>query len=125
MPQKSLLSKTTIKTTILQTAGPVSTSEALRRNWKFCRCVTVKQFQAAAAELEAARLGYLKTVHKSRLVFIKKPPAEVMEILRENPSLCSPEVYESRYNMPAPKSIEWNIRSSLVSMGLVAQKQFM
>ncbi|XP_072015222.1 uncharacterized protein [Amphiura filiformis] len=125
MSQTSLLSRSTIKTAILQTAGPVSTTESLRRNWKFLRAVTVKQFQLAASELESAHLGNVVTVGRSRLVFIKKPPEEVTHILERNPNLCTLETHEWRYHLPAPKNIEWSIRSSLVERGLVSRKQFM
>ena len=85
----------------------------------------MQQFKAAAVELETDNIGHLVAVKQSRLVFIKRTPAEVREILVANPDLCLPEVYESRYNKPSPKSIGWGIRSSLVDMGLVSHKQFM
>ena len=117
---------------ILQTAGPVSTCQALRWNWKFLSSATVQQFRAASMELEAANLGQLVTLpSKARkegsgvLVFVKKAPIDAALHLLQFPDLCSVAMYETRYERPSSKSITWNIRSQLVSMGLVSQKQFM
>ena len=125
MAQKSLMSKSNIKTAILQIAGQVSTSEAVRYNWKFLRCVTVKQFNIAATELETENFGTVVSVGNAKIVFIKKPPDQVQHLLEARPQLCHPDVYRERYYKPSPKSIKSKVRSSLVAMGYIAQEHWM
>ncbi len=116
---------------ILQTPGPVSTCEAVRSNWSRNSLgnTTVQQFERAALELEAVNLGMLVHVMNSTgrtsKVFIKKQPDEVEEALAANPNLCTPTVYYDRYHHPASKKISWALRTKLVELGLVTQKQFM
>ena len=113
---------------ILQTVGPVSTTIAIRANWKFLKCTTAQQFSSAANELEKIGFGQvvsLSGTSRSQQVFVKKHPGEAQAVLEANPDLCSPDVYATRFNRQASKTISWNVRSKLVQMGLVSQKQFM
>ena len=125
LKQNALVSRTTIKTAILQTAGPVSTCEAIRCNWRFLRCVTKQQFVAAAIELENANYGSLIAVGAKVKVFLKKRPEIVNQDLVNHPDLCLPDVYNARYHLPPMKLISWTIRSQLVNMGLVTREQVM
>ena len=124
--------KGAIKTAILQTAGPVSTCESVRYNWKFLRYVTVKQFNSAAVDLESAHLGHLVSIGSlsncspnPKMVFVKRPPCDVMGILQGNPGLCEADIYSMRFQKPSPKSISLNVRKKLVAMGLVSESILM
>ncbi len=114
---------------ILQTAGPVSICQAIRWNWQFLRTTTVQQFQAAASRLEALGFGSLVSMggpsHRGMLVFVKAKPEQVVEQVQLNEDLCSWAVYSARYHKTATKCITWKIRSQLINMGLVEEKQFM
>ena len=113
-------------TAILQTLGPVSTSVALRSNWKFLKSSTVPQFFAAGQELEKLGLGSLVQLSGGSLkVFVKNNPSDVQHILEAHPEICQPHLYDERYHRPATKMISWKIRSRLIDMGLVSEKQFM
>ncbi len=112
---------------ILQTAGPVSTYLAINSNWKFLNA-TAHDFHEAAAELEEIGLGIVictGTRRKSAKVFLKKNPSEVQDILAWNLDLCDADFYQRRFSARPSKKITWNIRSYLVSKGLVSKKQFM
>ena len=125
----SIVSKRSIMAAILQTVGPVSTTIAIRANWKFLKCATAQQFSAAAVELEKIGFGQVVSLsgksNRSQQVFVKKHPSEAQIVLESNPDLCSPDVYATRFHRQATKTISWNVRAKLVSMGLVSQKQFM
>ena len=123
--QNALVSRTTIKTAILQTAGPVSTCQAIRCNWRFLRCIRKEQFAAAAVELEKANFGSFIAVGANRKVFVKKHPEIVNQDLVNHPNLCFPDIYSARYHLPPTKLISWAIRSQLVNMGLVTKEQVM
>ncbi len=125
LSQKSQVSRTNIKTAILQTPGPISTQNTIRSNWRFLRCTTKAQFVAAAVELQTSGLGSVVTLKSKRVVFVKKPGEEVQEILRCHPNLCLPELYNARYVMKPMKLIGWHIRNQLVERGLVRPEQMM
>ena len=110
-------------TAILQTLGPVSTCKAIRANWRFLKSATIQQFQSAALELQKAGFGSI--ISLSQLVFLKKPPGEVHEAMAANPDICDPHVYAERYRRQPSKVVNWHVRSQLVSMGLVSEKQFL
>ncbi|XP_072015224.1 uncharacterized protein [Amphiura filiformis] len=125
LSQKALVTRSTIKAAILQTAGPISTCEAIRCNWRFLRAITKKQFLAMAVELENSGFGTLASINSRMTVFVKKPPLEVLPMLADHPDWCLPEVYETRYRLPPMKLISMKIRYQLVNMGLVRQEQMM
>ena len=120
----STVSDRSIKIAILQTVGPVSTCKAIRCNWKGLRPATSVQFQAAALDLQQAGFGTVVDL-TSQYVFVKKNPADVQGALQAYPDLCPPEVYAERYHRQASRTIIWKVRSKLVAMGLVSDKQFM
>ena len=121
--QKSQVTRTNIKAAILQTAGPVSTCEAIRCNWRFLRCITKKHFLAASAELQSSSYGSLVSINSRMSVFLKRPPEEILPMLANHPELCLPEVYNARYHLPPMKVISQKIRYQLVNMGLVRPEQ--
>ena len=113
-------------TAILQTRGPVSTSQAIRCSWKFLRSATVQQYMAAAMELE--RLGFGSIVQLSggsQKVFLKKAPGDVRGALDARPDICPVDIYVERYHCQASRTISWKVRSKLISMRLVSEKQLM
>ena len=117
---------------ITQTAGPVSTPQSINWNWKFQgACASTDEFLAAATALEQAGFGHVAS-YKANLkggrdakVYIKGKPEDVMPLLCANPDLCDPEIYQQRYAQLPPKSIGLQLRTKLVSLKLVSQKQMM
>ena len=115
---------------ILAIGGPVSTANTVKdnlRNRNYDR-VTNELFVEAANQLKDIGLGYLVACKNGsgRLVdvFIKKPPAEVMEILEANSGLCDPAVYVTTFAAATPVRL---MRSSqlienLIASGLVAEE---
>ena len=121
-------------TAILQTAGPVSTVTAIRWNWKFLRdsCISATEFIEAGHALETMGYGHMrdftyKGPAKGRpgKVFVKRYPDEISDVLGSNPDLCDPDVYSKRYHHSPPKCVGLSLRSRLVQMKLVTQKQMM
>ena len=114
---------------ILLTPGPVTTSRATKAT-KFClRFSTTEQFVEAAEELEKADFGRLLVFTRWKggvplHVFLKKPPAELEEVLRANPELCSFDLYAKRYGKGSPKAIGLPLRAKLVKMNLVSEDHF-
>ena len=114
---------------ILGTTGPVATPIAV----KAVRAVhssTTKQFIEAAEELERVNLGKLmkfsaESRGKPTVVFIKKPPSDVEEILRTNPQWCSFDLYSARYAKGSSKAIGLQLRAKLVAMKLVSKNCFL
>lgn len=126
----TVLTKRSIMSAILQTAGPVAITNSVRQNRKVYRNIASEQFFEAAGELQIMGLGTLVSLAakgtNSAQVFIKTPPAEVDLILSVNSDLCSASTYAARYNLPSPKSsISFSLRGKLVAMKLVSQKHFM
>ena len=115
---------------ILQTAGPVSTHQAIKCNWKHLN-VTAQDFKEAATELDHLGFGsFITTAGQGGCgvgskAFVKNEPQHVQEALEANLDLCSPDVYSKRYHCRPSKIINWKIRSYLVSKGLVSQKKFL
>ncbi len=118
-----------IMSAILKTAGPVSTTDAVRYTKMSLHQITGKDFDEAAAQLEARNLGTVVTVRNERSkgnnVFIKKLPSEIEATLQAYPDLCTPEVYATRFEKLAPKAIKFSLRAKLVAMKLVSQNHFM
>ena len=117
---------------IMQTAGPVSNLDCIRQNWKFIResSTSADDFREAAVALEQIGLGYMASFKancggRSSKAFIKRKPEEVAEILSVNPDLCDPNMYPGRYCQSPPKCIGLKLRSKLVALKLVSQKQLM
>ena len=115
---------------ILLISGPACTRVAINSNGpKILRGISRFQFSAAARKLQEANLGLavdikLQLRARSTLVFIKKPPTEVTEILRQNSDLCTFQEYTLRYNMRPPSSIIKQWQDRLINMGLVPSDHF-
>ena len=113
---------------ILLTAGPVSTHQTVKQNWRFLRMLNIRQFTNAAHNLqETLQLGTLVSLKRGKqtlAIFAKKPPEQVREILELNSDLPSPEIYAYRFGRSSPKCISLNIQAQMVSMGYVAEQHF-
>ena len=113
---------------ILQTKGPIVTPTVAKFNWKFLHMMSTRQFLKAAADLESLRLGRLvnlsQVAQKPSMVFLKIPPDDIMMELQmdSNADLCSIEIYTKQFHKPVSKSVSLNLRSRLVSTGLVPEK---
>ena len=112
---------------ILQTRGPVVAHNVVVWNWKFLKMLSSKQFIAAANDLHAAGLGTLVNIQtsgggRSSMIFLKKAPDEIADILMENSDLCSLDHYVARYNLPVSKSISLGVRHRLAQMGVISAK---
>ena len=120
--------KRAIMASILLTSGPITTLRVVSSLSKFHK-TSKEQFQQAAEDLKAANLGELFEVKLGKVggtptkVFVKKHPAEVEEALQENEDLCTIEQYKGRYEQAPSKSIPLKLRSKLVEMGVVFEKQ--
>ena len=118
-----------IMAAILKTAGPVSTTDAVRYTKMSLHHITAADFDEAACELQKAHLGSLVTVpserNKGHNVFIKKLPSEIEPALAAYPDLCSVELYATRFAKAAPKAIKFPLRARLVALKLVSQNHFM
>ena len=113
---------------ILKTPGPVSTPKAAKATKKSLNYMTTEQYIEAVKELDRQQFGTFMTFGKKgkpRVIFLKKPPAEIAELLRQNPDLCSVDTYASRYAKGPSKAIGLQLRSKLVAMKLVSEKQFL
>ena len=114
---------------ILETTGPVTTPRAFKSVKRSMAKVTSKMFLEAAAELEKNNFGKLRKIlttpsGQPAVVFIKKPPSEMEEILRSSPTLCTFELYAERYAKVPSKAIGLQLRAKLVAMNLVPKKCF-
>ena len=119
------MTRQNIMKAILQTAGPVSTHQTVKQNWRFLRMLSVKQFLSACNDLQALNMGTLVSLQQGkRKIFVKRPPDEVQEMLDMNPFLSTLEVYEYRFNRPSPKCISLEVQAALVSMGYVVEAHF-
>lgn len=122
------LSRRSIMSGILQSAGPVAITNSLRQNRKIFRNMSAEHFVIAATELQDLGFGNLVSVTTSgpsTPVFVKNPPDVVEDLLLENPDLCTADVYSTRYNMSASKSISFTLRGRLVALKLVSKNHFM
>ena len=114
---------------VLETTGPVASRGAVRVVKKSMNNVTIKQFMKAAEELEKYNFGKLFKLSmgprgKPAVVFIKKPPSEIQEVLRRYPGWCSFDVYAARYAKGSSKAVGLQLRAKLVSMKLVSKNCF-
>ena len=118
--------KRAIMAAILLAPGPITTLRVVTNLYKFHK-TSKEQFQAAAEDLKAADLGELFEVKLGKgtatKVFVKKHPAEVEDALGENEDLCTIEQYKGKYEQTPSKSIPLKLRSKLVEMGVVFEKQ--
>ncbi len=114
-----------IMAAILQSKGPVITPRAAKSGWTFLNTMNSDQFREAAKGLETLNLGTLVAIKgsKARVVFVKKPPDEVRDILKSHEDLCPVEFYEKRYKQPVSKMITLGVRSELVRMRFLIEKQ--
>ena len=86
-------------------------------------------YDQACQSLEADNLATVVDLGKSRqggaklTALVKKPPHEVVDILRANPGLCSIEMYRMEYNSVLPIKVNSMIRRKLVALGYVTEKQ--
>ena len=112
---------------ILQIKGPVVTPQVPKSSWRFLNMMKTDQFEKAARELETLNLGTLVNLKPSGMrgmvVFVKKPPQEVIAALRENEDLCPLDYYEQRYYAPVSKIVKLRVRSELLQMGILSAKQ--
>ncbi|XP_072015216.1 uncharacterized protein [Amphiura filiformis] len=119
------LTRQNIMKAILQTAGPVSTHQTVKQNWRFLRMLSVKQFLSACSELEMINMGNVVSLEHSKIkIFVKRPPDEMQYLLEANPFLSTTEIYAYRFNRPSPKCITLDIQAALVNMGCVAEEHF-
>ena len=113
---------------ILLTAGPVSTSEAVKNTSRRLHYLKSTRFFEAATELQNINLGTLVSLSQQRgvghKVFVKKSPEEADQVLGANPQLCSVENYTARYRKPPSKAIGLQLKAKLVAMKLVPKKIF-
>ena len=131
MSQKSEKTLQNVMTAILQTAGPVSTPEAIRWGWKFlreaCSSSLSTDFLEAGAALEKTGLGYSSkfsvSYGRTSRVFIKRKPEEAVQVLSAIPGLCDPEICLWRYAQLPPKCIGLSLRSKMVALKMVSQRQ--
>ena len=118
-----------IMAAILKTAGPVSTTNAVRYTKMSLHQIASYQFIEAATALAKANFGTLVTIpnlkRRGHMAFIKKLPSEIAPALAAYPGLITPEMYATRYEKAAPKAIKLPLRAKLVAMKLVAQNCFM
>ena len=119
-----------VMTGILLSPGPVCNLQVVQTLSRvFMSSVNASKFQLAANRLEAASLGSLvplKSVSKSCVVFVKKTPAEIGELLRlkENQDLCTIDEFQYRFSLPTPARVSKKVQWALVQMGLVPKEFF-
>ncbi len=122
--------KRNVQAAILQAPGAVTTF-AVVCNYRFLRKRDFKfraaHFVDAANTLQEMGLGTVVGAGKTGgvKVFIKNPVSEVIDILKANPGLCSPEYYEKRYKHPLSKAVSLSIRSQLAEAKLVPKRLLM
>ena len=125
--QNELMTKRTLMAAILQIAGPVATTTAVTWGYKFLRMLTKTQFEAAAKDLQAISMGTLVSSPNTRggpsLIFVKKHPSFVGEILAKNPDLCTHLFYIERFVLPVSKAIGNNTVDRLIAHGFVTPEQ--
>lgn len=120
-----------IMTAILQTSGPISTTESVKNSSRAFRNLKLGQFLEASTDLERLNVGVLVSVSITKghgsasKVFIKKPPEEAEMFLTANAHLCPPDVYATKYVKLPSKAIGLQLRAKLVAMKLVAKKFLM
>ena len=110
---------------ILQISGPVTMHAIIARSYRFLMKLTAPQFLQVTSEMEIMGLGTVVTAGTKSHVFIKKSPEEAALILRDNPDLCCPDYYATRYNKQLSKQISLGIRHHLSKMKLVPAKLMM
>ena len=120
---------TKVMTAILRTTGPVLTHIAVRRNGApVFRKVSIQLFKEAANKLQELNLGQLVEMKlgggKPSVVFIKKPPPEVEEILLKDPGFVTAADYAQRYYSPMLSSIPPTMAGELLAKGLVPPQFF-
>ena len=109
-------------------SGPFSTYMACKSSGpRLLRKLTEEHYQRACYSLKMDNLEDLVNVvtlrKKTTLVFIKKSPDEVAEILKAYPDLCSINVYRQKYWSPLPWNVTKNVRRSIFEQGFVTEKQ--
>ena len=110
---------------ILLTTGPVSTLASVKSTKMALHWLPLEQYMEAAEALEEANFGRLVTVTANHnKVFIKRDPKDVVQALSENPDLCTPEMFATRYSKPSAKAVAFHLRAKLVTMKLLSQKHF-
>ena len=113
---------------ILLSAGPVSTSEAMKYTSRRLHDLKAMRFSEAATELQNINLGTLVSISQTKgrvnKVFVKKSPEEAEQVLGANPHLCSVDNYTARYNKPPSKAIGLQLKAKLVAMKIVPKKIF-
>lgn len=91
--------------------------------------VNKSKFILAAKRLHESSLGNLvplNSVSNLCIVFVKKPPEQIGDLLamEGNRDLCTYDEFEYRFYMPTPAVISMKIQGSLVSMGMVLPEHF-
>ncbi len=118
---------------VLLAPGPVSTRQTTRNmSSSFKVAVTKPKFLAAASQLHKCNLGQLIETFgygsgsRPLPVFIKKPPVEMVAMLKmkEFSDLCTSDEYEHRFKLPTPASIKLTLQAELISKGLVLPQDF-
>ena len=116
---------------VLLSPGPIATKVTVQGVSRvFNNAVNKAKFLAAAGKLQEAGFGELKDVSnlsgQKVMVFIKKPPEEVVDIvqMKGNSDLCTWEEYEMRFRLPPPATISKRLRQGLVNFGHVPAHYF-
>lgn len=116
---------------ILLIKGPVCTKTCISQYGPpAMRGINITQFLNAAQALQEANLGSLITFPSGFMklkkdVFIKKAPSEIGDaLLGANLVAMDMNRYKTRFNMPAPTSVNQTLRDELIAGGFVKQEYF-
>ncbi len=124
---EALVPQQAIMAGIMLTSGPVTIQRVITNTSTFHK-ISKEQFCNAVDSLKEANLGEVIDVQTSKngsmsKVFVKKHPAEAALVLEHYPDLCTTEQYTTKYEQSPSKSIPLKLRSKLVEMGVVFEKQ--
>ena len=113
---------------ILLGKGPISTQASVKCNFNKLRNVNREEFVDASRKLEGFNLGSLVKVGitkgtLARDVFVKKRPEQVGNILQTMPGMCTLKEYSERFVMRVPTVISLKLRTRLMTLGYVSEKQ--
>ena len=107
---------------VLLSPGPVSTHASVRRLSRVFRDGMSKaKFMTATKKLTEA--GFGTNVNAGPNVFVKRPPEQVVSLLKSN-DIVTLEEYEVGYRKPISKGISDKLQQMLVAMGAVRADAF-
>ena len=112
-PSRTLPTKLGIMSSILLSASPVNNLRTFNKSApRYLRGIKKEDYYEAAFVLEQANIGVLDVNenNKRSVLFIKRVPVEVKDILEERFSaLCSYWAYEQRFYLPVPSSMRLSL----------------